>query len=112
MATSRKTILAIAGAALLLGACASDPYNNGYYGDRYGYGHGGGPAYYDPYYTGPTVGFGLSSNDRDGDRWHRDRDSRDRDHDHDRDHGWNHGDRGDHDGGHDAAGSTGQDQRG
>jgi hypothetical protein len=70
---SRKTVLAIAGAALMLGACASDPY---YHGDQYSYGYGGGPANYDPYYTGPTVGFGLASNDRDGDRWHRDRDSR------------------------------------
>ena len=86
MATSRKTILVLAGAALMLGACASDPYYNGYYGDRYSYGYGGGPAYYDPYYYGPTVGFGLAWNDRDGDRWHRDHD-RDGDHrDHDRDH--------------------------
>ena len=83
MTTSRKTILSIAGAALLLGACASDPY----YGDRYSYGYQAGPAYYDPYYYGPAVGFGLASNDRDGDRW-RERRFRDRDeHEHhDRDH--------------------------
>lgn len=89
---SRKTILAIAGAALMLGACASDPYyhGTGYHGDQYSYGYGGGPAYYDPYYQGPTVGFGIASNDRDGDRWHRDRDSRGRDRD----------------------GSTGRDERG
>jgi hypothetical protein len=112
---SRKTILAVAGAALLVGACASDPYYNGsgYYGDQYSYGYGGGPAYYDPYYTGPTVGFGLAWNDRDGNRW-RDRDhSRDRDRD--RDHDWRNGDRGDFGGGHegrDGSGSTGQNERG
>ena len=69
MATSRKTILAIAGAALLSGACASGPH----YGDQYSYGYGAGPAYYDPYYVGPTVGF--------RDREHRDREHRDRDRD-------------------------------
>jgi len=105
MATSAKTILAISGAALLLGACASDPYYNGYYGDRYSYGYDAGPAYYDPYYYGPSVGFGLAWNDGDGGRWHRD-------HDRDHDRNWHgDGDRGDHDGGH-GNGSTGQDQRG
>ncbi len=89
MATSRKTILAIAGAALTLGACASDPYYNGYdgpgyYGDRYSYGYESGPAYYDPYYSGPTVGFGLAWSDRDGDRG-RERHFRDRDEHRDRD---------------------------
>jgi hypothetical protein len=98
MATSRKTILMLAGAALTLGACASDPYYNGYHGDRYSYGYGGGPAYYDPMYSGPTVGFGLAWDDSDG---HRHRDG-------DRD--WR-GDRGDHgERGHD--GSTGQNERG
>ena len=103
MATSRKTILTLAGAALMLGACASDPYYNGYHGDRYSYGYGGGPAYYDPMYSGPTVGFGLAWDDSDRGRGNRDRD-RDRDHD------WR-GDRGDHgERGHD--GSTGQNERG
>jgi hypothetical protein len=106
MASSRKTILMLAGAALTLGACASDPYYNGYHGDQYSYGYGGGPAYYDPMYSGPTVGFGLAWDDGDGRRWHRD-------HDRDRDHDWHgdRGDRGDHgERGHD--GSTGQNERG
>ena len=88
MATTRKAILILAGAALMLGACASDPYYNGYYGDRYSYGYGAGPAYYDPYYYGPTVGFGLAFNDREEHHRFRDRDREehhDRDHDHDRD---------------------------
>lgn len=109
MATSRKTILMLAGAALTLGACASDPYYNGYHGDRYSYGYGGGPAYYDPMYSGPTVGFGLAWDDNDGRRWHHDHDH-DHDRDRDRDHDWR-GDRGDHgERGHD--GSTGQNERG
>ena len=105
MAISRKATLLLAGAALTLGACASDPYyngyNGGYYGDRYSYGYDSGPAYYDPYYYGPTVGFGLAWSDREGGRWHGDRD-----------HDWNRGDRGDRGGerGHD--GSTGQNERG
>ncbi|HEX4332340.1 MAG TPA: hypothetical protein VH040_09385 [Usitatibacter sp.] len=130
MATSRKAIFVIGGAALLLGACASDPYYNGYngyYGDNSSYGYVGGPAYYDPYYTGPSVGFGLAWNDRDGgDRWRRDRDIRGDDRDWrgaNRSDGGNRGDRanradrggdrGDHDGGHDGGnGSTGENQRG
>jgi hypothetical protein len=89
MATSTKTILAIAGAALTLGACASDPYYDGYNGygydgDRYAYGWDGGPAYYDPYYYGPAVGFGFAFADRD--RFHEHR-FRDRDHDHEEHHG-------------------------
>lgn len=108
MATSTKTILAISGAALLLGACASDPYYNGYHGDRYSYGYDAGPAYYDPYYYGPSVGFGLAGSDGDG-RWHRDHD-RDRGRDRDRDRDGD-GDRGGHEG-RDGSGSTGQNERG
>lgn len=84
--TSTKSILALAGGALLLGACASDPYYNGYYGDRYSYGYDPGPAYYDPYYYGPTVGFGLAFDDRDHrfrDRDREEHEHHDRDHDHD-----------------------------
>ena len=98
MKISTKSLLAIAGSALLLGACAT-PYDYGYgYGNGYdGYG-GYAPVdpYFDPYpgtyYGGPTVGFGLgfssSSGDWDHGRRHEWRGDRDRDHwrarDHDR----------------------------
>ena len=88
MAIPRKTLFAAAAAALLLGGCATGPYYGGYgYGyDYYGY----GPAYYDPVYVGPSVGFGYSYYDHDGRRHWRG----DRDHDGRRDwHG--RGDRGD-----------------
>jgi len=117
MATSMRTILAVAGGALLLSACAAYPYDDyGYGGYGYGYGYDNGyaygPSYYDPayddygyspgYYVGPSIGLGFSWSDRD-----HDRDWRGRRHwgDHDRgdrdwnrgDHDWNRGDRGDRD---------------
>jgi hypothetical protein len=104
MAMNRKTVLALAAAATLLGACATGPYYDEYgygYGyDQPGYGYGYGydqPGYAYPgysYYSGPTVGFGIgfSSVDRDGRREWRDhrgdgdrRWGRDNDRDHDRD---------------------------
>ena len=67
---SRKTLLALAGAAALLGGCATyDPYYDGtyaydsnrYYYDRptYRY-YDYGPAYYPrPYVPAPSLSFGL-----------------------------------------------------
>ena len=86
---NRKAILALAGAAIALGACAADPSYDGYgynggYGYRYGYAEPG--PYYDPGYAyGPNVSFGLAYNDRrdwherqwrddDDHRWHHDHD--------------------------------------
>jgi hypothetical protein len=85
MATSRKSILAIAAAGLVLGACATGPYygdTNPYYDDGYrypnGYAYGPGPyyapgPYYGPgYYVGPSVslGFGYVWSDRHSDSHH------------------------------------------
>jgi len=79
MAIYRKAILAALVAAGPLAGCATYDYGYGYDDyDRYGY--YGGPAYYDPYYYGPTIGLGLgyTFHDRDGRRHHhRDRDGRD-----------------------------------
>ena len=82
--TSRKALIGLAAAGLLLGGCATGPY----YGDRYAYNDGTyyerpvyrddvpvyryydyGPAYsyYSPYYYGPTIGLGFSFSNR----WHR-----------------------------------------
>jgi len=88
--TSRKTILALASAAVGLGACAYDPYYNGYddgyRGPRYGSAYAPQDPYYAPgYYYGPNVGFGLAYSDRrdghehhwrddDEHRWHHDHD--------------------------------------
>src|SRR4051812_37950262 len=97
MAISTKSVLGLAAAAALLGACATGPYyGNGYgYDNGYAYDNGSayapGPAYYDApgYYGGPSVGLGIGfvgggSWDHDGHReWHGDRDGR---------HEW-HGDR-------------------
>lgn len=64
---TRKSLLALAAGALLLGGCATyyDPYytyDDGYYYSRpYGYAYG--PAYY-PRYYGPSVGFSLAYTDR------------------------------------------------
>jgi len=120
MAISTKTVLWLAAAATLLGACATGPYyDNGYgYGYNNGYAYDNapayapGPAYYDTppgFYEAPSVGLGIGfasgggwdhehhrewRGDRDGHHeWHGDRDGRG-----DRGaHDW-HG--GDHDGGH------------
>ena len=67
---SRKALLALAAAATMLGGCATYPYddpyayNQGYYRDYYG------NTYYTPpsYYTGPSVGFGITYTDR-NDYW-------------------------------------------
>jgi hypothetical protein len=118
MATSMRTILAVAGGALLLSACAAYPYDDGYggywYNNGYGYDNGYaydngsayGPSYYDPayddygyspgYYVGPSIGLGFSFSDRDWDRDHPGHHWRGGDR-----HDW-HGDRdGDHDRDHD-----------
>lgn len=67
---SRKALLALAVAATALGGCATypydDPYQNGYYQRDY-YGN----TYYNAppaYYTGPSVGFGITYTDR-NDYW-------------------------------------------
>ncbi len=88
MATSVKSILAVAGAALLLGACADEPYYGYGYGPdayysapSYGYYEPGyyERGYYDPgYVVGPSVGFGLAFGDDDWGHhehheWHGDR---------------------------------------
>lgn len=53
----------------VLAGCATGPY----YGDpAYGYNYGYGPAYYDPLYVGPSVGFGYTYYDSDGRRHWRD----------------------------------------
>ena len=63
----RKSLLALAAGALLLGGCATGyydtyGYDDGYYYSRpYGYAYG--PAYY-PRYYGPSVGFSLAYSDR------------------------------------------------
>ncbi len=63
MTMKRKSLLALAASALLLGGCATgycDSY--GYYYSRpYGYTYG--PAYY-PRYYGPSVGFSPAYTDR------------------------------------------------
>ena len=84
----RKVLFAGAAAALALAGCADYPYDP-YYGNA---AYPNGPYYsdyYGSYYTGPTVGLGITYSDRegywDGDRhWHR-YGRRDRDHDHDHD---------------------------
>jgi len=117
MTISTKSVLGLAAAAALLGACATGPYydngygygyNNGYAYDN-GYAYAPGPTYYDetpPFFAAPSVGFGVgfSSFDHDGHHhewrgdhdghrdWHGDRDGRGDRGSHD----W-HG--GDHDGG-------------
>ena len=73
---SRKALLALAAAATVLGGCATypydDPYNQGYYRDSYGNTYRdsyGNPYYGTPgYYTGPSVGFGITYTDR-NDYW-------------------------------------------
>jgi hypothetical protein len=80
MSTSRKSILAIAAAGLLLGACAAGPYygpTGPYYDEGYAYGPGYGYApgpYYEPGpYVAPSVslGFGFGYSDRHYDHhWH------------------------------------------
>jgi hypothetical protein len=98
MAISTKSILGLAAAATLLGACATGPYyDNGYgygYNNAYpydnaysydnGYAYAPGPTYYDSpaYYAAPSVGFGIgfagggTSWDHDHHEWHGDRDGR------------------------------------
>jgi hypothetical protein len=82
---NRKTILTLAGAAIALGACASDPYYDGYNASGYRYGYAEPGAYYPDYAYGPNVSFGLAYNDRrdwngrhwrddDDHRWHHDHD--------------------------------------
>ena len=78
---TKKSVLALAGAALLAGGCATGPYY-----DQYAYNEGGtyyerpvyrddvpvyryydhGPAYsyYSPFYYGPTIGLGFSFSNR------------------------------------------------
>ncbi|HZZ91521.1 MAG TPA: hypothetical protein VFE23_03110 [Usitatibacter sp.] len=95
-----KSVLALVGAGALLAGCAAGPYyDNGYgYGNGYdagygynGYDYGPGPAYYEPGYVAPSVGFGVGFNSWDGGghEWHGD---------HDRGHHDWRGDRGDRDG--------------
>lgn len=73
MRTSMKTLLAVAGAGVLLAACATEPYDYAYgYGDAYpAYGYYGYYGYEPGYYYGPSVdyGYGYHGGDRDG-RWH------------------------------------------
>ena len=79
----RLILAALLGGAALTGGCATGPYYDGYgyYPDSYGY-----PAYTggyasDPYYYGPSAGFGVTFSDQDrywrdhGQRW-RDGDGR------------------------------------
>ena len=81
MATRIKSLLAVAGAAVLAAGCATGPYYPDHgYGYGYGYGYdtyGYGPAYYGPAYVGPSVGLGYSYYDYDDRRRGRgDRDGR------------------------------------
>ena len=67
---TRKSALALAAAAALLGGCATGPYYDNYaynetYYDRPAYRYYDyGPAYYYPRYYGPSVAFGLSFSNR------------------------------------------------
>ena len=85
---STRTMFVLAGAALALAGCATDPYYDGYYGSRYSYDTNPyyAPGYYAPgYYDGPSVGLSLGFSTsraydgrwRDSDRRWRDRDERD-----------------------------------
>jgi hypothetical protein len=113
MAISTRSVLGLAAAAALLGACATGPYydngygygyNNGYPYDN-GYAYAPGPSYYDApgFYEGPSVGLGIGfasggSWDHEHHReWRGDRDGRHEGHGDRGGHEW-HG--GDHDGGH------------
>lgn len=96
MWTSIRTLLAAAGAGIVLASCATGPYDyayddSGYPGNGY-YGYGYEPGYY----VGPSVDFGAAYYGRDHDRDWRD---------HDRD--WRHGG-GDRDRGDGYGGSTSQ----
>jgi hypothetical protein len=90
MAISTKSVLAVAGAALLLGACAAEPYDYGYpYGN---YAANGAYEDYPGYYVAPpVVGFGFGFSEFD----HRDH-RRDR-HEGREHHGDHHEWHGDHD---------------
>lgn len=86
MKISIKSVLAAAGAALLLGGCATYDYGNGYGYNGYGP-YAPADGYYDPYpgygyYSGPAVGFGLgfSSSSGDWEHHHHHHEWRDRDH--------------------------------
>ena len=77
---SKRGLIGLGTAALLLGGCAHGPY----YGDRYAYDDGRhydrsgdvyyerpayryydhSPSYYSPYYYGPTIGLGFSFSNR------------------------------------------------
>ena len=77
---TRKVVLALAGAALLLGGCATGPYydryayNEGTYYDRpvyrddvpvyRHYDYGPAYSYYSPYYVAPSFGLGFSWSSR------------------------------------------------
>jgi hypothetical protein len=66
---SRKTLLALAVAAAALGGCATYPYDDPYYQQQGYYRDSYGNPYYAPgYYTGPSVGFGITYTDR-NDYW-------------------------------------------
>ncbi len=99
MTTSTRSILALAGSALLLGACAAGPYDYGYgYNDGYG-GYVPGSSYDYPgygYVAPPAVEFGLGFSD--GGRYEHRREWRDEGHErheqgrrHDRDDEEHHG---------------------
>ena len=82
MRTSMKALLAAAGTVLLLGGCATYPYDYAYgYDDGYpAYGSYGYYGYDPGYYYGPSVVFGGSyydrGHDRDGHWRHRGDDGR------------------------------------
>ena len=65
---SRKSVLTLAAAGALLAGCATGPYydsysyDDGYYYDRpvTRYYEPAPPAYYAPYYVGPSIGLGFT----------------------------------------------------